>query len=418
MSLHLSVRDIGLHFGDDTAQLGIALARFLTTLDRPPLLLALGEPTHGVEMFPRLRNQMLAYLVEHHGFRSVAVESDCVAALAVDDHVTTGRGDVDEVLARGFSHGFGASPANRELVMWLRDHNAGSDPSRHVRFYGFDAPLEMSGAPSPRACLLTAHAYLTEHLGGGRVPHEGRALDALLGDDDAWANPEAIMNASRSVGDTREARTLRLMADDVIALFEVEAPGLRAATSDTDFERASMFARTAQGLLRYHAAMASSSPGRVEHMLGLRDAMMAANLLAVARAEADRGPCLVFAHNAHLQRHRSQWELAGMDLRWWSAGAITATALRDRYIFIASDFGDATSSAASQADPDNLQTVLSHATPDRAIFPAQPLSAALGRHPRLRARADADPGYFPLDPGLLDGMDAVAFIKIAERAPA
>ncbi|WP_433346093.1 hypothetical protein ACQP25_26100 [Microtetraspora malaysiensis] len=36
MSLHASVRDIGLHFGDDTAQLGVALARFLTTLDRPP----------------------------------------------------------------------------------------------------------------------------------------------------------------------------------------------------------------------------------------------------------------------------------------------------------------------------------------------------------------------------------------------
>lgn len=36
----------------------------------------------------------------------------------------------------GFSHGFGALEANRELVAWMRRYNA--DPSRRVklRFYG------------------------------------------------------------------------------------------------------------------------------------------------------------------------------------------------------------------------------------------------------------------------------------------
>src|SRR5262249_41131500 len=94
---------------------------FLHRLPTLPRLLGLGEPTHGVEAFPRLRNEMLRYLVEDAGYRSIAIESDCLAGLLVDSYVQTGDGELDDVLARGFSHGFGGYAANRELVAWLRE---------------------------------------------------------------------------------------------------------------------------------------------------------------------------------------------------------------------------------------------------------------------------------------------------------
>ncbi|WP_288404675.1 erythromycin esterase family protein, partial [uncultured Deinococcus sp.] len=102
-----------------------ALAAFLRALPAPPRLLGLGEPTHGVPAFPGWRNRMLQALVEEHGFRSIAIESDAVAALRVNAYVTAGEGTLDEVMASGFSHGFGALPANRALVGWLRAFNAG-----------------------------------------------------------------------------------------------------------------------------------------------------------------------------------------------------------------------------------------------------------------------------------------------------
>ena len=43
--------------------------------------------------------------------------------LAVDDYVTSGTGTLDEVMERGFSHEWGAFPANRELVRWMRAYN-------------------------------------------------------------------------------------------------------------------------------------------------------------------------------------------------------------------------------------------------------------------------------------------------------
>ncbi|MGH8791104.1 MAG: erythromycin esterase family protein [Stackebrandtia sp.] len=412
MSLQASVRDVGIHSGD-AAQLDDAVTLLLDALGRRPALLGLGEPTHGVEVFPRLRNQMLASLAGRHGYRSVAIESDCLVAQVVDDYVTTGEGDLDEVLETGFSHGFGALPANRELVAQLRDHNAGADPSRQVRFFGFDPPLEMTHAPSPRACLATALAYLAEHLGDDRLPHDAKTLDTLLGDDAAWENPAIMTDPSQSVGDTPEANALRLAADDMIALFGAEAPGLRQASSDADFERAHMYARTAQGLLRYHAAMASPSPDRIAHMLGLRDAMMADNLLAVARTQKRRGPCLVFANNAHLQRNQSSLDWAGTRQRWWSAGAIAATVLKDDYAFVASDCGV----DEPQADPHGLHTVLSQAVAERAFFPVESLAAVLERFPSLHALDNADPRYAPLRPDRLDGADAVAFVNAAVNLP-
>ncbi|WP_067813148.1 erythromycin esterase family protein [Actinomadura kijaniata] len=410
MSLRLSVHNVALPFGDDPARLGAAADRFLAALDRRPVLLGLGEPTHGVEAFPRLRNELLAHLVERHGFRSLAIESDCLAGAVVNDHVTTGAGDLDEVLATGFSHNFGASPANRELVVWLREHNAGRDPGERVRFYGFDAPMEMVAAQSPRASLLAARSYLAAHLGEDRVPHDAGTLAGLLGDDADWSEPEAIMNPARSVGNTPRARELRLAADDLVALFEAQAPGLRHADSDAGFERAYTSARTARGLLRYHAAMASAAPDRVAVLGQLRDAMMADNLLAVARAEADRGPCLVFAHNAHLQRCSARLRFGEIDARWWSAGAIVASAVRDRYAFIAADFGDLEGGGPPPQE-DTLHAVLSEATADRALFPGKELAAALETHPGLRERVTDDPRYVPFDPGRLDAADAVAFIR-------
>jgi erythromycin esterase-like protein len=116
-----TVREIGRPFNDG------ALDDLLATRTEPPVLFGLGEPTHGVKAFPLLRNEILAHLVDR-GYRSIALETDFFAASVVDDYVTGGPGDIGKVLATGFTHGFGAVPGNRELVAWLRTHNAACAP--------------------------------------------------------------------------------------------------------------------------------------------------------------------------------------------------------------------------------------------------------------------------------------------------
>lgn len=107
---------------------------------------------HGEEAFPRLRNQLFQHLVEHEGYRSIAIESDCVAGLIVDEFVADGVGSLDEVMQHGFSHGFRESEANRELVHWMRKYNRDSPAADRLRFFGFDAPIEMTRSPGPGVC--------------------------------------------------------------------------------------------------------------------------------------------------------------------------------------------------------------------------------------------------------------------------
>ncbi|UQN08290.1 erythromycin esterase family protein [Deinococcus sp. QL22] len=293
-----------------------ALSAFLATLPAPPQLLGLGEPTHGVEAFPLWRNRVFQTLVDTQGFRSIAIESDILAGLRVDAHIASGQGTLNEVMTDGFSHGFGEEPANRELVVWMRQFNSGRNELDRLRFYGFDPPLENRWAASPRHALLALHDFLARHC--AHLPVDRATLEQLCGDDARWINPAAAMDPSQSVGATPDAWHLRALADDLVGFLETQHPGLGAHPG---LWTAQLHARTALGLLRYHANLAAPSPDRISQMLALRAVMMTDNLLAIAEREEERGPTLVFAHTSHLQRGASQIRMETMNADWWPAGA-------------------------------------------------------------------------------------------------
>ncbi|GAA3221854.1 erythromycin esterase family protein [Nonomuraea helvata] len=378
-------------------------------LPAPPRLLGLGEPLHGEEALPAQRNEVFRQLVEHEGYRSIAIESDCLAGLIVDDYVREGVGTLDDVMRRGFSHGLGGSAANRELVAWMRAYNRDRPASDRIRFFGFDGPLEMAGPGSPRQALAGLHGYLAAHL--DVLPFAD--LDGLLGADSRWTDPAATMAPARSVGRSGDAVALRLVADDLVALLMAESPRLIAATSREAWWRASLYGRTATGLLRYHAGMADPSPSRVARLMRLRDAMMAENLLAIAPLY---GPALVYAHNRHLQRDRSAWRTAGWPggdllLEWWSAGAIVAAHVGAEYAFIATALGAAPHLGIAAPPPDTLEGVLYAALPEnRHLIDSQRLSTVIA-DAGLALRTSANHGYFALDPAQVGETDGIVFIR-------
>ena len=180
---------------DGADDLGAALGGFLDSLDAKPRLLGLGEPTHGEEKFPRLRNEAFRRLVEREGYRSIAIESDCLAALKVDAYVAGGGGSLDAVMETGFSHGFGELDENRRLVSWMRQYNQDRDAADRLRFYGFDAPTEITGAASPREALAALHHYLATNLEAALLPCALGAIDGLIGDDERWTMSREIWAA-------------------------------------------------------------------------------------------------------------------------------------------------------------------------------------------------------------------------------
>ncbi|GAA4506021.1 hypothetical protein GCM10023191_062580 [Actinoallomurus oryzae] len=373
---------------------GAGVSAFLRSLPANPLLLGLGEARHFVGELGEVRNEIFRHLVEHEGYRAFAIESDCLMGLVVDDYVTTGAGTLDDVMERGFSHRFGESPANRELVRWMRAYNEEHDEK--LRFFGFDGPLEYWAA-SPRQALTALYALLDGPLPSTVVSRE--TLDTLLGPDDRWSNEATAMDPSQSIGRSADAQRLRLIADDLVALLDTQQPQLSAE----DRARAALYGRTATGLLRYHYWLADASPARWTRLSALRATMMAANL----RAIAEQGPALVFSSNLHLQRARSAMPFGDQVLEWWSAGAIAATHLGDRYAFLASALGTA---GGDTPAPDTVEGILSTLPWDRSLIDARRLAEAVAKP---APRVSRDFAYFPLDPARLDLMDGIVFLKRA-----
>ncbi|QKV77714.1 erythromycin esterase family protein [Amycolatopsis sp. Hca4] len=317
-------------------------------------LLALGEPTHFEPACARLRNDLFARLAEH-GFRSIALETDRVAALD-----------------GGFSHDLGEVAANRQLLAWLREYN--ETAGEPLACHGFDAPMEMFSAPSPRPYL----EHVRDYLGFDAD------IAALTGEDERWSRSEAILDPARSPGATAEARALRVIADDLLVALQARAPRLDAA-----WWRARANATAGRGLLRYHAA--SARPGdrdtRIARLAGLRAVLMAENLLDIRAIEARRGPTLVFAHNGHLQRTGP------------GAGAIVGALLGERYAFVAGSLGHSDAIGLGEPAPDTYEGVLQQDTK----------TWRLAAVPDGRKRTDTKPdrGYFGLDADVLDGAAAV-----------
>ncbi|MEV7579495.1 erythromycin esterase family protein [Streptomyces erythrochromogenes] len=387
-----------VHAVDAAAVMGLLAAR--------PRVLALGEPTHGEDALLDVRNELFRQLVEEEGYRTIAIESDCLAALRVDAYVTSGAGSLDEVMARGFSHDLGDSASNRELVRWVRAFNEGRSASDRLRFAGIDGPLEWTGAASPREALTSLHGYLARHLDAGLLPCTVRTLDRLLGADERWTEPAAMTDPARSAGRSAEAAELRLLADELAALLDAQTPHLITATSREEWERARLYGRTATGLLRYHHGMADPSPGRMARLTGVRDLMMADNLLALA----ERGPTLVHAHNSHLQRDVSSMQMGGRRVEWWGAGSIVSARLGGSYAFFATALGTIRHRGVESPQPGTLEGLL-YALPDDVCVVDSPALGAALAGALASPRASAWFGYFPFEPAHLTATDGLVFIK-------
>lgn len=367
-----------------------------TLLATSPELLAFGEPTHLEPAFAWTRNELFAELAGR-GYRSIALETDRVAALTVNDYVQQGVGTLDTAMDEGFSHGFGGLAANRQLVAWMREYNAGRPAADRLSFHGFDISAETMSAFSPRRYLEYARDYLGLDLD----------LAGLLGADERWHRTEAVMEPEESIGATAAADALRVHADDMLTELYLRAPELMEKTSRAEWFRAETYLTAGLGLLRYHklAARRVEQAARWTRMCAARDALMAQNLFDIRRFEADRGPTLVFANNAHLQRNPSHMTMGPMELDWHSAGAVVHSLVGADYALILGSLGRDETFDLPEPEPGTYEGFLQTRITDRGLI--APIEI-----PTARTRDDHSPGhgYFPLDRASIDAADAILHI--------
>jgi len=392
----------------------VAVDRMVAALGEAVELLGLGEALHGSEDVLILRNRLFRRLVAAHGYTAIAIESSFPRGRLVDDYVA-GRGPTsyEDVRERGFSHGFGRSEANRELVEWMRRHNAESPSGAGLRFYGFDSPTEMTGTDSPRQLMTVALDYL-EAIDAAGGSQRRQRFEELLGNDADWENPAAMMEPAKSIGLSPAADALRIEAEELVTELELRRPEV---TSDEDgpYLEALQRASAARQFLTYHAGLARASDDRLMRLLAIRDLMMAGNLAyAVGRERQRGGRLLAFAHNSHLKRGRATWQLGPHALSWWPAGAHAAATLGPRYAVIGTGVGVSEAHGIGPPEAGTLEARLAARAAGMARFIpthrgtclATPEVAALPN----RSGSATNSTYFPLTAQSLTDFDALLIL--------
>jgi erythromycin esterase len=321
-----------------SGSLDSAVDTVIADLDPALELLGLGEALHGSEEILLIRNRMLQRLVEKHGFSAVVIEASSPQARAIDDYVLGARGASDPKVQEWFGNGFGLLEANRELVEWLRHHNADASSRVKLHFYGFDLPLGLGGLASPGRVLDIALDYLESVDPARARPHRDR-ITFLLGDPEEWERPAAMFDPAQSVGLTPKATELRIATLDLITDLRIRRPEYADVTGPLAYADGLHHAELGQKLLDAHAALAR--PGAYATMLGIRDLIMADNLEHVVACERGRGKVLVFAASGHLKRGTVQWRLPpGDDVKeWWPAGSQLTYALGAGYAVLGMALG-------------------------------------------------------------------------------
>lgn len=352
---------------DAPATLNAAVDQMVAAIGDSVELLGFGEALHGGEGLLLLRNQLFERLVTTHGYSAIAVESSFPKGCIVNEYIA-GRGPVmyTAVQDAGFSHGFGQLAANRELVEWMRQYNADPAHPTKLHFYGCDSPTEMTGTDSPHQLLHVALDYLAA-LDPHSVQPRRQRIDTLLGAEAAWANPDAMMDPTQSIGLSAEASALRIETEDLITHLQIHRPALIAKSDRDRYLDALQHALAARQLLTYHAALARQSDERTADLLAIRDVMMADTLAHIVARERDRGKVLAFTHNQHLKRGQVQWQWGPNLIVWWPAGAHLAHMLEARYAVIGSAVGISAANGIAQPEVGTLEARLI-AAPGTARF--------------------------------------------------
>ncbi|MEX2981175.1 erythromycin esterase family protein [Streptomyces sp. C36] len=98
----------------------------------------LGEVSHGSKDVFTVKERVLRQLVEREGFSAFAMEINWSAAARLNTYLTTGRGDLRQIMREEFQHAYGLTNTEEylHLFTWIREHNRAG--GRQVRLVGMD----------------------------------------------------------------------------------------------------------------------------------------------------------------------------------------------------------------------------------------------------------------------------------------
>jgi erythromycin esterase len=291
-------------------------------------IVAIGENNHHVREFGEIRDRVLRFLVDHHGFTVLGFESGFAEGKLVDDWLRGGPGEVADIGRDGFTFSLGESDEVHEMLRWLR--------SRDVRFSGLDVP---SSAGSPLPALRAVRAY---------VEVADPVAVALV--DQAIAATEPYSGASSAVAPGRYAQLDTAARDAATAALTVLVGRLESLGSGYP-AGGELALHNAIGALRvdtYLRELDAMLNGRGSALnASSRDVYMASTVRMLREIHGPDTRMVLMLHNGHLQRVPFQ---ATPTMAISSTGSHLAKAFGDDYFALGLTAGVGTTTGLEPAE--------------------------------------------------------------------
>ncbi|MFB4283225.1 erythromycin esterase family protein [Nonomuraea sp. MTCD27] len=101
-------------------------------------IVGLGEAGHSAHEFFTLKHRLFRHLAETKGFTTFVLEASWSTGLRLNDYVTNGVGDPEQIMREEFQgqYVFWNTQEYLDLLHWMREHNAAGRP--RLRFAGND----------------------------------------------------------------------------------------------------------------------------------------------------------------------------------------------------------------------------------------------------------------------------------------
>ena len=228
-------------------------------------IVSLGEATHGTREFFQLKHRMLEYLVSELGFTVFAIEANWPESLAVDEYITTGKGDPTAALSGMYFWTWDTEEV-LAMIQWMRKWNADPAHRKKIHFSGFDMQT-----PSVAAKAVVDYFKKVD-------PAFAPEAEKLLAPYAGMFGPEVAAKVERSnLEKVRNRFSLEMRKTDPIARTLADHE-LRIVEQADELARAGMF----------------GGP--------VRDRSMAENIGWLLDREPPGTRMVVWAHNGHVAR--------------------------------------------------------------------------------------------------------------------
>lgn len=290
-------------------------------------IVGLGEASHGTRETAQLNHRLVRALVASCGVRTVAIETDFAATLALDRFV---RGEVDSLVDAIDALGLWVWKIDTlaDTLVWLRSFNEARPDADRVRVVGVSLDTPATTADALRANLAQA---------GVSYP------DAVEADLEAVATQDV---STMEAPQRQEYLTTAMnIAETVRTELDVATP---APTSRIHRERTAWLCRHLELVARWNERRFASEGRFDADAFAYRDACMAEATAWWADRDPGQGVVL-WAHNAHVKR-------GTFDMPHdWAAGHTMGEHLANRfgaaYRPIATTFGRGRFRAIDTTDP-------------------------------------------------------------------